>query len=115
MSIATIVTAALRHVSWGKVANVALQYGPDLIRKLKGRQQASAGGEPEPAEEADAFYDRFLEMENALIQQDVLMKRQNERIRQLEETGKTLQARLKLVMVVSIVALILAVALVFWR
>lgn len=100
MGIATVVAAALKHVSWGKVADFALRHGPDLVKKFKERQQ---GGPVAGTDEVDVVTERVRELENLLIQHEQTIARMHEEITALEQTGKRMQARLRISVVVSVV------------
>jgi hypothetical protein len=111
MSIATILTVATKHISWGKVANIALEYGPGIVRKIRERLQAC------PAEKAtvEQLGERIRELESALIRQEEIIDRQNRNMELLEEIGKTLQARLNIFMALSAFSALLSLLLlVLW-
>lgn len=111
MSISAILTAAMKHIPWGQVANVALQHGPDFIRKLKERLQARPAAEGEAAAPVEQLSERIRELEGALIKQDEIIEQQNRNIELLEETGRTLQARLKIFMTIAALFAVLSLAL----
>lgn len=96
MGIGSILGTALRGVAWGQVANAALQYGPEIIRKIKERRQES----PQlPADLSDdliaGLQERVEELEAALIAQQELIAQQTSAIGTLEDAARTLQARLR--------------------
>ncbi len=109
MGIPAVLAAAVKHIPWGQVANVALQHGPDFIRKFKERLQAR------PAEEAAATVEqlgeRVRELESAVIKQEEIIEQQERNIELLEEIARTLQARLIIFMTVSALSALLTVAL----
>lgn len=107
MGIMTILTAATKHISWGKVVDIALEHGPDVVRKIRGRMQ---GG---PAQKAtvEQLGERIREMESALVKQEEIIERQNRNLEQLEEIGKTLQARLNIFMALSAFSAVLSLVL----
>ena len=109
MGISAILAAALRHISWGQVADIAMQYGPDFIRKLKERLQTSPGGDGEAT--AELLSERIRELESALLKQEEMIERQNRNIELLEEIGRTLQARLNVCLAVSAVSALLSIIL----
>lgn len=113
MSLSAILTAAMKHIPWGKVANVALQHGPDFIRKLKERLQAHPAAEGAAAETVEQLSGRIRELEGALIDQEEIIEQLNRNIELLEETGKTLEARLKIFMTISAVSALLSITLIF--
>jgi len=108
MGIPAILAAAVRQISWGEVANVALKYGPDIARKIKERLQAQQVAESEAAVTADHLTDRIRELESALVRQGEVIEQQGKTILLLEEIGKTLQARVNVFM--GLTALSLAVS-----
>ncbi|MCM2358130.1 MAG: hypothetical protein NDI77_08270 [Geobacteraceae bacterium] len=111
MSLSAILTAAMKHIPWGQVANVALQHGPDFIRRLKERLQARPAAEGEAAVTVEQLGERIRELEGALIKQDEIIEQQNRNIELLEEAGRTLQARLKIFMAIAAVFAVLSLAL----
>jgi hypothetical protein len=109
MGIAAILTAAMRHISWTQVADAALQYGPDIFRKLRGRlQPAPEAGEAQDTPEA-LQDERVRELERALVRQGEIIEEQNRQIAALEEAGKTLQARVNIFMAVAAVSALLSI------
>ena len=109
MGITAVLAAAVKHIPWGQVADVALQRGPDLIRKLKERLKRSAAeGAAVTVEQLD---ERVRELESALLRQEEIIEQQNRNIELLEEIGKTLQARLTIFMTISAVSAVLSMAL----
>ena len=111
MGIAAVLKAAVKHIPWGQVADVALQHGPDFIRKLKDRLQAPPAGEGGAAITAEQLDERIRELESALIKQEEIIEEQNRNIELLEDIGKTLQARLNIFMTISAVSAVLSIAL----
>lgn len=110
MGIPAVLAAAVKHIPWGKVANVALEHGPDFVRKIRKRLQAH------PLAEAETVTNEHLsecirELENAVIKQEEIIERQNRNIELLEEIGKTVQARLNIFMTISAVTAVLTVIL----
>lgn len=110
MGIATILAAAMKQISWEQVADIAMKYGPDLIRKLKDQLQASPDGERD-AVTAEQLNGRIRELESALIRQEEIIEQQNRNIELLEEIGKTLQARLNIFMTLSALSLVASIVL----
>ena len=111
MGIAAVLAAAVKYIPWGQIADIALQRGPDLIRKLKERLQARPAGEGEAAITVEQLDERIRELESALIKQEEIIEQQNRNIELLEEIGKTLQARLNIFMTISAVSAVLSIAL----
>ena len=107
MGITAVLAAAVRHIPWSQVANVALEHGPDFIRRLKERLHA-AGEAGVTVEQLD---ERIRELESALIKQEEIIEQQNRNIQLLEEIGKTLQARLNIFMTIAVVSAVLIITL----
>jgi uncharacterized protein HemX len=108
MGITAVLAAAVKHIPWGQVANVALEHGPDFIRKLKERLQAAG----EAGVTVGQLDERIRELESALIKQEEIIEQQNRNIELLEEIGKTLQARLNIFMTISAVSAVLSITLI---
>ncbi|HEY6871650.1 MAG TPA: hypothetical protein VI298_02865 [Geobacteraceae bacterium] len=106
MGITAVLAAAVKHIPWGQVADVALEHGPDFVRKLRERLQARPA-----AVTIEQLEERIRELESALIKQEEIIERQNGNIELLEEIGKTLQARLNIFMTLSAVSAVLSLAL----
>jgi|GEM_PF-3024562 len=112
MGITAILATAMKQISWGQVADIAVKYGPDFIRKLKDRLQQLPAGEHEEAGMATAqLSERISELEGVLIKQEELIEQQNKSIALLEEIGKTLQARLNICMALAVLSGLLSAAL----
>ena len=101
MGITTILAAAMKQISWGQVADIAMRYVPDLIAKLKDQLQARPAGEGDAGLTVEQLSQRVRELESAVIKQEEIIEQQNRNIALLEEIGKTLQARLNLFMALS--------------
>ena len=111
MGIATILAAATKQISWEQIANIAMKYGPDIIRKLKEQLLARPDGESGAGVTAEQLGGRIQELESALIKQEEIIEQQNKNIELLEEIGKTLQARLNIFMAISVLSLVASVVL----
>ncbi len=111
MGISTILTAAMKRISWDQIATIAMQYGPDFLRKLKGQLQSHSASEHEATVTVDLLGERIEELEQALIRQEEAIEQQNKTIELLEENGKTLQARLTVCMVISAFSVLLSLVL----
>lgn len=107
MSLSSVLAAAVKHIPWGQVADLALHHAPDFIRKLKERLQAAG----EAGVTVEQLSERVLELESALIKQEEIIEQQNRNIELLEEIGKTLQARLIIFMTISAVSAVLSISL----
>ena len=96
----------MRNISWVQVADAAIQYGPDIFRKMRDRLQ----NRPEPGETPEVLQDeRISELERALVRQGEIIEEQNRTIASLEEAGKTLQARVNIFMAVAAVSALLSI------
>lgn len=93
MGITTMVTAALKRIPW---TSLAMNYGPEILRKLKEQIRLREEIEPEIAQLRDEAGERIRELENLLADQEKLLSQQQERIELLEQTCTTLQERVKL-------------------
>jgi len=111
MGISSVLAAAVKHIPWGQVADVALQHGPDFIRKLKERLLARPAEEGAAAVPVEQLVERIQELESALVKQEEIIEQQNRNIELLEEIGKTLQARVNIFMTISAVSAVLSIAL----
>jgi len=112
MGITAILATAMKQISWGQVADIAVKYGPDFIRKLKDRLQQLPAGENEEAVVVTAqLSERISELESVLIKQEELIEQQNKNIALLEEIGKTLQARLNICMALAVLSALLSLVL----
>jgi uncharacterized coiled-coil protein SlyX len=109
MGILTVLAAAVKHIPWGKVASVALEHGPDFIRKIKKRLLSHSKEEAEAAVTIEQLDERIQELEIAIIKQEEIIEQQNRNIELFEEIGKTLQARLNIFMTISAVSAILTI------
>ena len=111
MAIQALLAAAMKRIPWGQVADVAMQRGPDLIKKLKERLQQRPANEIEANVELAQLNERILELERAVVRQEDIIQGQNKKTELLEEICKTLQARLQVSMVISTVATLLSLVL----
>ncbi len=109
MGIAEVLAAAAKHIPWGHVADVALQRGPEIIRRLRERLGVQPAEEGAPAVSVEELEERIRELESALIRQEEIIERLNRNIELLEEIGKTLQARVNIFMALSAASLLLSV------
>lgn len=115
MGIPAILAAAMKQVSWGQVANIAMQYGPDIVRKIRERMQARPATETEAGVTVRELGERIRELESALVKQEELIELQNRNIEILEQNGRTLQARLNIVTTVALLSAVLSIVLlVLW-
>jgi hypothetical protein len=113
MGIGSILGTAVRSVAWGQVAQAALQYGPEIVKKIRERRQGlSAEGEPQdctgPMEQLQA---RIEELESALVKQQELTAGQAQTIASLEDAARTLQARVRRATIIGVVLGIFCIVL----
>ena len=87
MGIASILTAAVRYVSWGQVANIALQYGPEIMKKIKERTTTQPEDEDVAGATIAQLQGRIEELETTLVNQQELIELQTRTITMLEETA----------------------------
>lgn len=111
MGIGSILAAAARHVSWGQVATVAWQYGPEILKKIKDRRQPEPVVDDQAAAVIEQLHGRVEELEGALLEQQQLIVRQNDTIGHLQEVALTLQSRAKIFMFIAIGASLLSLML----
>ena len=111
MGISAIVAVAMKHVTLDKVATFAMQYGPDIFRKLterlQTRPQQAGAGQSTVAE----LNERLREIGEVLLKQEEIIEQQNGAIELLKENCKTLQARLAIALTLAAGASVLALAL----
>ena len=111
MGIPAVLATAMTQIPWGQVANLALQHGPDFVRKFKERLQARPAEEGAASVTVVQLVERIRELESALVKQEEIIEQQNRNIELLEGIGKTLQARLNSFMTISAVSVVLTIAL----
>ena len=111
MGLATIITAALKRISWSQVAEIALQYGPDVMKKVKERLQGRPAGEAGELVTVEQLHERVRELEAAFVRQEELIEVQNSKLALLEGICRTLQARLNICLAATTGALVLALVL----
>lgn len=95
MGISTVIATALKGVSWQKVAGLAMEYGPELYRQARGRMYKDEQQQEQQMAEAE-LRERIDRLENLLVEQEELIRRQAVEGEQLKETCHTLERRLKL-------------------
>ena len=89
MGIPAFIATALKGIAWGKVAGLAMEYGPVLYRSVLERMRRDERA-PEESEEEIALHERMARLEKLLVEQEAVIREQVTRNGQLEE------ARLKL-------------------
>jgi hypothetical protein len=110
MGISAILTAAMKHISWEQAANIAMQYAPDLVRKLKERMRSGAGTEEGTRVTAEHLSERVRELEGVLMKQGEMIEQLTRGMETLEENGRTLQARLNVFMMIAAVSVVMFTA-----
>lgn len=110
MGISAIFTAAMKHISWGKVATAAMQYGPDLIRKLKEQVQSRHNDEDQEII-VDELSEEISHLRTVLLDREKIIEANNSKIIILEKNCKSLQSRVKLFMTLAAVFAAVSVAL----
>ena len=100
----------MKHISWDQVAHIAMQYGPDFVRRIKERIQPRSTTENEETAAVDPLSERIRELERMLITQDEIIQQHNRTIELLEQNGKTLQARLNIFMTMTVISAVLSLA-----
>lgn len=114
MGITAVLSTAMKQISWGQVADIAVKYGPDFIRKFKDRLQPLPAGESEGVAMILAqLSERISELESVLTKQEELIEQQNKSIALLEEIGKTLQARLNICMALAVLSALMSAVFCF--
>jgi hypothetical protein len=111
MGIPAVLAAAVKRIPWGKVANAALEHGPDFVRKIRKRLQAHSPEEAEAKVTIEQLSECIRELERAVIKQEEIIEQQNRSIELLKEIGKTVQARLNIFMTISAVTAVLTIIL----
>ena len=111
MGIASILATAVKGVSWGKVATVAMQYGPDLVRKLKGQIQLRHETADEAEATTDDLYEKIAELHDTILNQQKIIEADNSKIVLLEQSCNRLQSRLNIAISVAAVSVAASLAL----
>ena len=111
MGIPAIVAMAMKHITFDKVATFAVQYGPDIFRKLKERLQTRSQQEGAGQSTVAELNERLRVIGEALLKQEEIIQQQNGAIELLKENCETLQARLAICLILAAAASLLALAL----
>lgn len=102
MGITAFIARALKGVAWGKVAGLAMEYGPALYKTARERLTRD-----EPRMETDrtaaetALHGRIERLEKLLVEQEGVIREQAARNGQLEETCLKLAGRIRGLRIVS--------------
>ena len=93
MGISSIMGALLKNVSWGRIADMAMEYAPGLYRKAMERFQNE--GEPAAAPTADKeLLERVARLEKLLLEQEGVIRDQVTKNNLLTEKCTALEGRL---------------------
>ena len=95
MGLSTLITSALKGVSWQKIAGLALEYGPDFYRQA--RERFGKGDQETEGQEAEAeLQARVDRLEKLLVEQEEIIRNQAAEGERLKEACLKLEERLKL-------------------
>ncbi len=95
MGIATLITSALKGVSWQKIAGLALEYGPDFYRQARERVGKDDGETVVQGAEVE-LQARVDRLEKLLVEQEEIIRTQAAEGERLKEACLRLEERLKL-------------------
>jgi hypothetical protein len=74
MGIASVFSSLVKGITWAKVANLAMEYGPDFYRKATERFQPA---EPAVSEaEYTGLQERITRLEKLLLEQEAVIREQ---------------------------------------
>lgn len=103
------IASILKSLPWKSIATTAMEHAPELYEKAK--NHFSKGGDPATPSPAEAELNaRIVRLEALLLEQETLIRLQNEKAALLEDHCTTLEARLFSFKVVS--GLLFAVAMI---
>ncbi len=105
MGLTAFIAQALKGVAWGKVAGLAIEYGPALYKTARERLRRDEHGEPDEAAVETALRERVEQLERLLVEQEGVIREQAARNGRLEETCLKLE---KMVTRMRIVGAVLA-------
>ncbi len=98
-----IFSSVLKYVSWGKIATLAMEYGPELVRQVRGRfKSEDVASAIAPAPELN---ERISRLEKLLLEQEQIIIEQKKRNSMLEENYRTLESQFGLLKVVTAISL----------
>jgi hypothetical protein len=93
MGFSAVITAALKGLTWQRIASMAMEYGPVFYRQA--REHLNKGDGPAAPSRAEAeLEERIARLEKLLLEQDELIRGQAARNEQLEEACLRLESRL---------------------
>jgi len=88
-----IFSSLVKVVSWGKVASLAMEYGPLLFKQVKLRMQ-QVEGLPQPVAAEIELNERLGRLEKLLLEQERVISGQAAKNSLLEEQCRKLEAQL---------------------
>jgi len=100
MGISSILAAVLKHVSWGKMASMAMEYAPGLYRKARERFQGDGGPAACSSVEAE-LQERIVRLEKLLLEQETVIREQAAKNIGLQGECAALESRLYIFQVSS--------------
>jgi len=109
MGIATFIASALKGVAWGKVAGLAMEYGPELYRMACGRLRKEDDLPPEPTEEENELRQRIDRLEKLLVEQEEVIRGQVARNEQLQDACLKLEGQMNRFRIVSAILAVIAI------
>lgn len=108
MGIATFIASALKGVAWGKVAGLALEYGPELYRRACERLNKE-DLLPGQTEEEIELRQRIERLEKLLVEQEEVIRGQVARNEQLQDACLKIEERLNRFRIVCAVLAVIAI------
>lgn len=110
MGFPAVITAALKGLTWQRVASLAMEYGPLFYHQARERLHKGDGpAAPSPAEVE--LEERIARLEKLLVEQDELIRGQAARNEQLEEACLRLESRLTTAKIVCALLACIAIVL----
>jgi hypothetical protein len=107
MGIGAILATAIKHLSGNQVVNIAIQYGPEIVRKITERLQSRS--QSGTGVTVGQLNEMLRELEGALVRQEEIIEEQNRNLAILEENCRILQARLYIFIAVSAASALLSI------
>ena len=102
-----ILSSLLKYVSWGQIASLAMEYGPQLLKQA--REKLDAAAHPTAAE--TELRERIERLEKLLLEQENVISEQKARSELLEENCRILEAQLGLWKIVTGVSIGITLAI----
>lgn len=94
MGMTAVIGKALKGVAWGKVAGLAMEYGPVLYRAVLERLGRDEQRREQELAEESAQHERLERLERLLVEQEAVIREQKARNEQLEAACRKLEGRL---------------------